>query len=99
MFGYLFSVDLLECTEINFFQTVEIKKIINNWNKQYLTPIGKITIIKTFILSKLNHLLHLLHIFYQCPNSIQLWKDIEKLLEERIRLSIKCLALMLCLGI
>ena len=31
----------------------------------------------------------LLHIFYQCPNSIQLWEDIEKLLEERIRLSIK----------
>ena len=58
MLGLSFSVDLLECTEINFSnQIVEIKKYINNWNKQYLTPIGKITMIKTFILSKLNHLL------------------------------------------
>ena len=58
MLGLSFSVDLLECTEINFSnQIVEIQKIINNWNKRHLTPIGKITVIKTFILSKLNHLL------------------------------------------
>ena len=56
--GLSFSVDLLDCTEINFSnQIVEIKKILNHWNNRYLTPIGKITIIKTFILSKLNHLL------------------------------------------
>ena len=47
------TVDWFDCTEINFpNQLVEIQKIINNWNKQYLTPIGKITIIKTFIMSK-----------------------------------------------
>ena len=34
----------------------EIKEIINRWNKRYLTPLGKIAIIKTFLLSKLNHL-------------------------------------------
>ena len=31
----------------------------------------------------------LLHIFYECPNSSELWNDIEKLLKERISLEIK----------
>ena len=31
----------------------------------------------------------LLHIFYECPNSRELWIDIEKLLKERIRLELK----------
>ena len=31
----------------------------------------------------------LLHIFYECPNSRELWNDIEKLLKERISLEIK----------
>ena len=58
MLGLSFSVDLKECTEINFSkQITKICKIINNWNKRSLTPIGKITIVKTFLLSKLNHLL------------------------------------------
>ena len=58
MLGLLFSVDLVKCTEINFDnQITEIRKIINSWNKRSLTPIGKITVIKTFLLSKLNHLL------------------------------------------
>ena len=63
MLGLSLSVDLTECTEINFSkQITEICKIINNWNKRYLTPIGKITIVKTFLLSKLNHL------FLSLPN-------------------------------
>ena len=58
MLGLSLSVDLTECTEIIFSkQITEIHKIINNWNKRSLTPIGKITIVKTFLLSKLNHLL------------------------------------------
>ena len=32
----------------------------------------------------------LLHIFYKCPNSRELWNDIENLLKERISLEIKC---------
>ena len=56
MLGLSLSVDLTECTEINFSkQITEICKIINNWNKRSLTPIGKITIVKTFLLSKLNN--------------------------------------------
>lgn len=34
----------------------EIENTINRWSKQTLTPFGKITIIKTLIISKLNHL-------------------------------------------
>ena len=36
---------------------LEIKGIINKWIKRYLTPLGKVTVIKTFIMSGLNHLL------------------------------------------
>jgi hypothetical protein len=32
----------------------EIENTINRWSKQTLTPFGKITIIKTLIISKLN---------------------------------------------
>ena len=34
----------------------DAKKLILNWKKRNLTPFGKITILKTFILSKFNHL-------------------------------------------
>ena len=58
MLGLLISVDLNNCTEINFAkQITEICKIIKSWNKRSLTPMGKITVIKTFLLPKLNHLL------------------------------------------
>ena len=39
MLGLSISVDFYQCTVINFSsQIVEIQKIINNWNKRYLTP-------------------------------------------------------------
>ena len=31
--------------------------MINNWGKRQLTPLGRITVIKTLFLSKINHLL------------------------------------------
>jgi len=34
---------------------VQSKDIIKHWNKRYLTPLGKITVIKTFIISKFVH--------------------------------------------
>ena len=40
----------------------EIKDLINIWNRTYLTPIGKVTVIKTFFLAKLNYL------FLSLPN-------------------------------
>ena len=58
-------------TEINFNKTLETCKIIlRNWKKRNLTPIGKITVIKTFIISKFTHLFTSL----PCPNIILIKK-------------------------
>ena len=46
----------------------EIKDLINIWNRRYLTPIRKVTVIKTpFFLAKLNHL------FLSLPNPNDIW--------------------------
>ena len=43
--------------EINYnLALIKVKKTIAFWKKRSLTPLGKITVIKTLILSKLNHL-------------------------------------------
>ena len=36
---------------------IDIKKIINLWNARYLTPLGKVTIIKSLLISKITHVL------------------------------------------
>ena len=44
--------------EINYSKVYDtILKDINNWKRRKLTPIGKITLIKSLFLSKANHLL------------------------------------------
>ena len=55
--GLHFSVNIDEIEKLNY--TPKLKEIENTlqiWSKQILTPIGKITIIKSLIISKLNHL-------------------------------------------
>ena len=43
--------------EMNFKEKLsDAQKIIKTWEKRYLTPLGRITVVKTFILSKFNHL-------------------------------------------
>ena len=57
LLGIDFSVELKDMIEINFNQAFnKIQKMITPWKKRMLTPLGKITVIKTFLLSKLNHL-------------------------------------------
>ena len=57
LLGLTFSVNLSEMIDLNFkAKILEIKELIKIWNKRYLTPLGKITVIKTFLLAKLNHL-------------------------------------------
>lgn len=47
----------LDNMDINITNNVDdMKKILNNWRYRYLTPYGKITIIKSLALSKLTHL-------------------------------------------
>ena len=46
----------LEHMHINFTEKIEkIERVLKNWSFRYLTPFGKVTIVKTFGLSKLSH--------------------------------------------
>ena len=57
LLGIKVSNNLMDMLEINYDKKIcEIKNLINIWEKRYLTPIGKVTVVKTFILAKLNHL-------------------------------------------
>ena len=58
LLGIKFSVDLNNMIDLNYSPKLnEIKKILNQWKRRKLTPIGKVTVIKTLIVPKLNHLI------------------------------------------
>ena len=68
LLGLIFSVDLDKMLDLNLSAKItEIKDLIKIWNRRYLTPIGKVTVIKTFFLAKLNHL------FLSLPNPNNIW--------------------------
>ena len=55
--GITFNVDLTAMVNLNYENKFrEIKDLIIHWKKRYLTPYGKITVIKSFVRAKLNHL-------------------------------------------
>ena len=57
LLGLHFSVDLENITTLNYLPILnKCQKIINQWKRRKLSPLGKITIIKTFILSSFNHI-------------------------------------------
>ena len=57
LLGIEFDVNLHNIPKLNFDKKlVKLKKIITQWQKRNLTPIGRITIIKTLIISQLNHM-------------------------------------------
>ena len=50
LLGITFNVNLILTTIINYQKAqIKINESIKSWNKRYLTPLGKITVIKTFI--------------------------------------------------
>ena len=56
--GVKFPKDLKAITELNYSSKIEeMKKIFLNWSKRILTPLGRITVIKSLALSKINHLI------------------------------------------
>ena len=56
LLGINFSTDLSEMPEINYTPILnEVTKTLNQWRRRNLTPIGKIAVIKTFVLSRLIH--------------------------------------------
>jgi hypothetical protein len=74
--GINFDVDISKITKINYEKYFKkMKGLFKQWNKRNLTPIGKITVVKSLILPVLNHL------FIALPNpSIEIIKDIEAML-------------------
>ena len=61
--GIRFSCNLDTILEINYNEKIkEIKKEITQWSRRILTPLGRITILKTLLIAKLNHL------FISLPN-------------------------------
>ena len=59
LLGLIFSVDIDDIPLINYVTLLinNITKILSKWRRRNLTPIGKISIVKTFVISSLNHLL------------------------------------------
>ena len=58
MLGVKFTNKLREITEMNYLPKIEeMKKLCLNWSKRILTPTGKITVIKSHALSKINQLI------------------------------------------
>lgn len=57
LLGVHYSVNLKEMIKLNFeLCNLKIKKILKSWSSRDLTPIGRISVVKTFIISKYNHL-------------------------------------------
>ena len=57
LLGIKFSVDLDKMVSLNYSLALEkVKKTLHLWKWRPLTPIGRITVIKTFVLSKFVHL-------------------------------------------
>ena len=58
LLGIEFSTNLSTITERNYAKALEkIKKLVKTWNNRYLTPLGKITVIKSNLISQCVHLL------------------------------------------
>ena len=57
LLGICFSVDLEQITDLNYsMQIPKIKSMIQHWNRRILTPIGRVTVVKSLIIPKINHL-------------------------------------------
>ena len=57
LLGINFSVDLENIVELNFnIQIPKVEALLKQWNRRILTPLGRVTVIKTLVAPKLNHL-------------------------------------------
>ena len=75
LLGINFHIELDQMKKINFKEKIQkIRSLIKLWNRRYLTPLGKITVIKTLLLPILNHL------FISIPNpSEQIIKELNNI--------------------
>ena len=55
--GIKFSCNLDRIIDLNYNEKIkEIEKEIKQWSKRILTPLGRITVLKTLLIAKMNHL-------------------------------------------
>ena len=58
LLGIHFSVDLDKIPDLNYdIQVSKITALIQQWERRALTPIGIVTVLKSLILPKINHLI------------------------------------------
>ena len=74
LLGIKFNTNLEDLSEINYRNSIMlVEKLLNKWKPRKLTPIGRITVIKSLALPKLNHL------FASIPCSQKILNEINKL--------------------
>ena len=57
LLGVTLSTNMQEIVSMNFEENLPIlKAIFNSWSKRILTPLGKLVVIKSLVIPKLNHL-------------------------------------------
>ena len=57
LLGIQFTVDIINMPDTNYRTALmKIRETIKKWGNRHLTALGKVTIVKTLLLSKLNHL-------------------------------------------
>ena len=62
LLGIEFSTNLSTIVEHNYAKVLEIiKKLVKIWNNRYLTPLGKITVVKTNLISQCVYCIHRRH--------------------------------------
>ena len=70
--------DMENITKLNIYKKLgEVKKLIRIWHSRNLTPYGKVTIIKSLLLSKFTHIL----LSLPSPNT-DLFKELDKLFSD-----------------
>ena len=58
LLGVNFSLNLDEMLDLNYnTRLIDIKNTLCQWRRRMLTPIGRLTVIKTLIIPKMNHLI------------------------------------------
>ena len=72
--GVIYTADLHDVEQLNFDDKFSnIQREITQWSKRNITPLGKITVVKSLLLSKITHLL------LSLPRPDPLWiKELEK---------------------
>ena len=57
LLGLQFSVNLETMPDLNYKIAIEkVNSIVSHWKRRSITPIGKVTVIKTLLLPQFNHL-------------------------------------------